>query len=193
VVYSFDLAEIEPLELQGRWDEAAKRLVEALRAVERAGAEVALICSNTTHTLAERAERHITIPLLHIADAIGARVAARGMKRVGLLGTRFTMEGDVYTRRLAERHAIEVLLPDEGERHMIHDAIYQELCAGVFKPSMRGRFRDVMLRLAENGAEGIILGCTEIPLLVSQEDSDVPLFDTLRIHVEAAAAYALAP
>ncbi|HEV7126575.1 MAG TPA: amino acid racemase [Ktedonobacterales bacterium] len=193
VLYSFDLAEIEPLEQAGRWDEATTRLVDALRAIERAGADLAIICSNTTHKLAGEAARQIHIPLLHIADATGARMRAQGLTRVGLLGTRFTMEGDFYAPRLAERFGIEVLLPEAAERQFVHDLIYHELCAGVFTTDARERVTEIIHHLAASGVQAVILGCTELPLLLPQGTaSPIALIDTLRIHAEAAVDAALA-
>jgi aspartate racemase len=192
VLYSFDFAEIEPLQQRGAWDEAARRLVDAARAVERAGADFLVICANTMHKLAEDVQAAVAIPLLHIADATAERIKQRGLRRVGLLATRFTMEEDFYTGRLAQKHGLEVLVPGAEERQFVHDAIYNELCRGYIREQSRRRFGLILRELAAGGCEGIVLGCTEIGLLVRPEDSSVPLFDTLVIHAEAAVELALA-
>lgn len=192
VMYSFDFEGIEALQHQGRWAEATEQMIAAGVALAAAGADMVLICSNTMHLMAEEMEAALQIPLLHIADATGERIRAQGLKRVGLLGTRFTMEGDFYRKRLTQRYGLDVFVPDEEERQMIHDVVYKELCLGVLQPVSRERYKDVIRTLVHEGAEGVILGCTEIPLLIKQEDSEVPLFDTTRIHAEAAVEAALA-
>jgi len=191
VLYSVEFAEIETLQHQGDWAGLAERMVAAAQAVERAGAHFVVLCTNTMHKLADAMETRIGIPLLHIADATAKAIHARGIRKVGLLGTRFTMEQDFYAGRLAERHGLEVLIPPEAEREVVHRVIYDELCAGEIKPPSREQYRGIMARLVERGAEGIVLGCTEIGLLVGEGDAEVPLFDTTRVHAVAAVDLAL--
>ena len=191
VMYSVDFAEIETLQREGRWEEATQGMVEAARHVEGGGADFVVICTNTMHKMAERVEQQIGIPLLHIADATAETIRARGLRRVGLLGTRFTMEEDFYRGRLVERHGLEVLIPADRERETVHRVIYDELVVGKIKPSSKIQYLDIVGGLVRDGAAGIILGCTEIGLLVAQEDLEVPVFDTTRIHARAAVDYAL--
>jgi aspartate racemase len=190
-LYSVDFYEIETLQHEGRWAESGEILADAARAVRRAGADFLVLCTNTMHKVAPRIEAAVDIPLLHIADATAARVRAAGVTRVGLLGTRFTMEEDFYRGRLERRHGLAVLTPPADERGLVHRVIYDELCLGkVLEPSRSG-FRLVVDGLVERGAEGVILGCTEIGLLLRAGDAPVPLFDTATIHAEAAALHAL--
>jgi len=191
VMFSVDFAEIEPLQRKGRWDEATQRMIEAARNVENGGADFLVLCTNTMHKTADEIERSIGIPLLHIADATAREIEAQGLTKVGLLGTRFTMEDDFYKGRLAERHSLDVLIPSEAERHDVHRVIYEELCLGRIVQSSKERYLSIMNNLVRNGAEGIILGCTEIGLLVCEDDSPVPAFDTTRIHAIAAVKLAL--
>lgn len=190
VLYSVDFAEIERLQMQGDWDEAGCRLGAAAAALARAGAEALVICTNTMHKVAAAVEAGGGLPLLHIADATAARIRAAGLARIGLLGTRFTMEQDFYRARL-ESHGIAVLVPEADARATVHRVIYEELCLGVVRDDSRERYREVMADLVRRGAEGIILGCTEIGLLVGDADTTVPTFDTARIHAQAAADWAL--
>jgi len=191
VLYSVDFADIQALQHQGRWEEAARAMVEAGRSLERAGADFVIICTNTMHKFADEIQTHIPLPLLHIADATARRVREAGLRKVGLLGTRFTMEEDFYKDRLIELHGLEVIVPDTGDRETVHRVIYEELCMGVVKPESRAEYVRIMESLAGEGAEGIVLGCTEIELLVSDADCRVPLFPTTRIHAVAAVEYAL--
>lgn len=191
VMYSVDFAEIELLQHQGRWEEATAMMVDAAHRVERGGADFVVICTNTMHRMAEDVQNAIQIPLLHIADATADRIRAAGMKTIGLLGTRFTMEQDFYRGRLVEKHGLDVLIPDEQGREVVHHVIYNELVVGKVLPESRAKFAEIIASLAARGAEGIILGCTEIGLLVRQEDSPVPLFDTTLVHAEAAVELAL--
>jgi aspartate racemase len=192
IMYSVDFAEIEILQRQGKWDEATNLMIDAARHVEKGGADFFLICTNTMHLMADEVQDSVTIPLIHIADVTALAVKERGIKTIGLLGTKFTMEEDFYKGRLIQNHGLEVLIPEEeGERDNIHDIIFDELCLGTIEQSSREQFITVMEKLAARGAEGIILGCTEIGLLTGDEDSRVPLFDTTKIHAEAAALYAL--
>jgi aspartate racemase len=192
VMYSVDFAEVEILQHQGRWQAAAVLMVAAAQSLERSGAEGIVLCTNTMHKLADEIEASIQIPFLHIADATAARIRSSGMQKVGLLGTRYTMEQDFYRGRLVHQHGLEVLTPDEEGRSLVHDVIYNELCLGVINPDSRQRYIDVMNGLIHSGAEGIILGCTEIELLVRSGDVTVPLFPTTQIHAEAAVEWAIA-
>jgi aspartate racemase len=191
LVYSFDFAEIEALQVSGRWDEATERMVEVAQRLERGGADFLLICSNTMHKMANQVQANVTIPLLHLADATAERITARGLTKIGLLGTRFTMEEDFYKGRLINKYGLEVIVPNADERQLVNRVIYDELCQGVIKPESKQGYIEVMDRLVEQGAQGIILGCTEITLLVSQPDATVPLFDTTAIHAAVAVEYAL--
>jgi aspartate racemase len=193
VMYSVDFAEIEALQHQGKWPETAQILSRAARSLQTAGADFIVLCTNTMHKVAAEIESAVRIPLLHIADATAQIIAARGLKRVGLLGTRFTMEGDFYKGRLIQKHGLEVLVPGTADRELVHRVIYEELVVGRTEPSSRREFAAIIERLVGEGAEGVILGCTEIGLLVKDKDSPVPLFDTTRIHAEAAVDLALEP
>lgn len=191
VLDSVDFADIEVLQAAGEWHRAGLALADRAAALESAGADGLLLCTNTMHTVIESIERAVSIPILHIADATADRVRASGVGRVGLLGTRFTMEQPFYRDRLAQ-HGLEALTPDDADRALVHRVIYDELVRGVIADRSRDAYRAVIERLVASGAEGIILGCTEIELLVSPGDSAVQLFPTTRIHVEAAVDWALA-
>jgi aspartate racemase len=188
---SVDFAEIEEMQSAGRWDEAGRCLADEARAMEAAGAELLVLCTNTMHRVAEDIERAIRIPLLHIADATAAAVQRLGLGTVGLLATRYTMEQDFYVGRLRDRHGLEVLVPDEDGRRLVHDVIYDELCVGVVDPRSRQGYMDVIAGLVERGAGGVLLGCTEIGLLVRPDDSSVPVFDTTELHARHAVELAL--
>lgn len=192
VMWSVDFAAIEELQRSGDWDEAARRLAGLARRLEQAGAECLLLCTNTMHRLADDIQAAIGIPLLHIADATAGRIKAAGIESVGLLATRYTMEQDFYRGRLAERHGLRVLIPPEPDLTLVHDVIYQELCRGRVLDSSRDDYRRVISQLEAAGAQGIIYGCTEIDLLVGPQDAAVRVFDSTRIHVEAAVEWALA-
>jgi aspartate racemase len=192
LLFSVDFAEIETLQHQGRWDEATLLMVEAAQRLERGGADCVVLCTNTMHRMADAIQEQVAIPLLHIADATGKRIRERGLATVGLLGTRFTMEQDFYRGRLRARYSLDVIIPDERERRIVHDVIYRELVRGDVRPASREAYAEIIAHLVEHGAEGIILGCTEIMLLVTQEDSPVPVFDTTTIHALAAVDFALA-
>lgn len=192
VLYSVDFAEIELFQREGRWPEATRCLLAAGRSLEQAGADMVLLCTNTMHKVADALEAGLRIPLLHIADATGEAVKGAGPRRVGLLGTRFTMEEEFYRGRLTRRFGLDVLVPDAPGMDLVHRVIYDELCLGTLRPESRARVQEVMAQLAQAGAEGIVLGCTELGLLVAAEDSRVPLFDTTRIHALAAVDRALA-
>ncbi len=191
VMYSVDFAEIEALQHQGEWGKATELMIDAARHVEAGGADFVVICTNTMHMMADEVESSIDIPLLHIADATADEIKSRGLRRIGLLGTKYTMEGDFYKGRLVDRHDLEVIVPDDEGRETVHRVIYDELCTGERKESSRAEFIRIMETLAARGAEGIVLGCTELGLLVSDEDSRVPLFDTARVDATAAVEYAL--
>lgn len=191
VMYSVDFADVEDMQHKGEWDRAAVLLADAARRVEAAGADFALLATNTMHRVYDEIRRNVGIPLLHIADVTGRAVVDRGLRRVGLLGTRFTMEQDFYKGKLAADYGLEVLVPDEADRRTIHDILYRELCLGQVKDASRDAFRDIIRRLEGRGALGIILGCTEIPLIVKPKDYELPLFDTTDLHARAAVDLAL--
>jgi aspartate racemase len=192
VMLTVDFAEVEAMQQAGRWEEAGLLLAEAARSLERAGADCVLLCTNTMHKVADAITGAIRIPFIHIADATATAIRADGLRRVGLLGTCFTMEEAFYTGRLVERYGLEVLVPEADDRAVVNQVIYAELCLGAVRAESRAQYRAIMARLAARGAEGIILGCTEITLLVSADDSAVPLFDTTRLHALAAVDFALA-
>jgi len=191
ILYSVDFAEIEELQHKGDWDKTAAMLTDAACSVERAGADFLLICTNTMHIVAPKIEEAISIPLLHIADATADALKRNGINRVGLLGTRFTMEQPFYRSRLEEKFDIEVLIPNEKERRVIHEVIYRELCLGKIREESKDSFRKIIAALEKQGAEAVILGCTEIALLVKQDDNGVPLYDTTAIHAKKAVEMAL--
>jgi aspartate racemase len=193
VLFSVDFHEIEQLQHADRWDEAAEILIRAARALERAGADFLVLCTNTMHKVAPEITRAVPLPLVHIADATAERIKAAGLPRVGLVATRFTMEQDFYRGRLERGHGLQVLVPPPEDREIVHRVIYDELCRGVVREESRAEYRRIVADLVRHGADGIILGCTEITLLFRPPDASVPVFDTTEIHAEAAAAYALAP
>ncbi|UKY55029.1 aspartate/glutamate racemase family protein [Streptomyces inhibens] len=190
VLYSVDFAEIEQLQVEGRWEQAAEVLAEAARALESAGVDMLLICTNTMHKVADQVAAAVGIPLLHLADTTADAVRANGLRRIGLLGTAFTMEQDFYRGRL-ESHGLEVLVPDAAGRSTVHRVIYEELCLGIVHEESRKSFMAIIGELVAAGAEGIVLGCTEIELLIGPEHSPVPVFPTTRLHAEAAVTLAL--
>jgi aspartate racemase len=191
ILFSVDFAEIESLQRRGEWAAATRRMVAAGQAVARAGAELLLICTNTMHLMADAVQAGVDIPLLHIADATAERVLARGIARIGLLGTRFTMEKDFYTGRLAEKFGLEVLVPPAADRQLVDAVIFDELCRGRLLPASKEAYLRIIDGMLQAGAQGVILGCTEIGLLVTQADTTAPLFDTARIHAEAAVDFAI--
>jgi aspartate racemase len=191
ILYSVDFADIETLQTEGRWAEAAVVLGDAAAALERAGAELLVLCTNTMHKVAEPIEARIAIPLLHIADAAAHAIKARGCARVGLVGTRFTMEERFYASRLEERHGLGVLIPDADDRSTVNAIIYDELCRGQVLPASRARLCGIVDKLVARGAEGVALACTELPLLVGAGDVAAPLFDTTTLHAEEAVRRAL--
>lgn len=191
VLFSVDFADVEQMQAEARWDDAAEVLSDAARALEAAGADLLLLCTNTMHKVADVIEASVSIPLLHLADATADAVSRAGLSTVGLLGTAFTMEESFYRDRLASG-GLKVLIPDEEDRGLVHRVIYDELCVGVVSDASRTAYRDVIRRLVEAGAQGVILGCTEIELLIGPDDVEVPVFPTSRLHVEAAVDRALA-
>ena len=190
LLYSVDFADIEALQAQGRWDDAAAVLAEAARALERAGADLLLLCTNTMHKVADPVQAAVGIPLLHLADTAAAAVRAAGVDTVGLLGTAFTMEQPFYRDRLAGS-GLTVVVPETDDRALVHRVIYEELCLGVVRETSRQAYREVIQRLVARGATGVLLACTEIELLVGPDDSPVPVFPTTRLHVRAAVDAAL--
>ena len=192
ILHSVDFDEIERLQRSGDWDAAGALLTRSAQLLETAGAELLVLCTNTMHKVAPAIESAVSIPLLHIADATAEAAKAAGIRRVGLLGTRFTMEQDFYVGRLTERHGLEVLTPTAPERDEVHRIIYEELCLGKILPASRESYHRIMDELIRRGAQAVILGCTEISLLVGEEDSPVPLLDTTAIHAQSAVEAALA-
>jgi aspartate racemase len=191
LMWSFDFEEIKRLQHDGEWEKLAELMKDAALRLERGGADFIVVCTNTMHRLADAISSAVGIPLLHIADPTAEKIRAAGFERVGLLGTAFTMEQDFYKGRLQQRHGLDVLVPDENDRRIVHEIIYKELVLGQVRPESRQAYRDIIARLIERGAQCVILGCTEIMLLVKDEDSAVPLFDTTTIHAVAAVDRAL--
>ncbi|WP_294354466.1 aspartate/glutamate racemase family protein [uncultured Sphingomonas sp.] len=185
VMVSLDFAEIAALQHDGDWDMLGRRMADAAAAAERGGAEIVALCTNTMHRVADAITEAINVPFIHIADPTAAAVKAAGFTRVGLLGTAFTMEQPFYVERLRMRHGLDVIVPTRAERGIVHDVIYRELVQGEVLDASRALYRDVIARLIGRGAEAIILGCTEIMLLVGEQDSAVPLFDTTELHARA--------
>lgn len=190
LMYSYDFQEIKEMQYAGRWEEAAASLAEVARRLESAGARAIVLCTNTMHKLAPDIMSHVTIPFIHIGDATAERIRSKGYRRVGLLGTRFTMEEDFYIDRL-RAHDLDVLVPPTEARADVNRIIYEELCLGVVSAPSRRRYQDVMASLVAAGAECIILGCTEITMLVGPDDTSVETFDTTAIHAETAADFAI--
>ncbi len=191
LMYSFDFGEIEALQAAADWEAAGERLVEAARKLQHAGADCIVICSNTMHLMADAVGTAVGIPLIHIADATAKPILASGFRKVGLLGTRFTMEKDFYRGRISEHFGLDVLRPDACGRAIVHDIIYEELVRGVIRAESRGKYQRVIDELRNSGAEAVILGCTEIGLLIKPEDCALPLFDTTVLHALAAVDWAL--
>jgi amino-acid racemase len=192
VLRSVDFAPIERLQREDRWEEAGRRLAGEASGLVEAGAEILVLCTNTMHKVSDTIESSIAIPLVHIADATAEAVRAAGFATVGLLGTAYTMEQDFYTGRLRDRHGLTVLVPDVRDRGLVHEVIYRELCLGVARERSRETYRRIMLTLSERGAQAILLGCTEIELLIGPQDAPVPVFDTTRLHAKKAVELALA-
>jgi aspartate racemase len=191
ILYSVDFAEVESLQHADRWGELTDLMIHAARSLENAGADFILICTNTMHKMAEEVQNAISIPLHHLVDATGEQIKKDALHKVGLLGTKFTMEQDFYKSRLCKRFGIEVFIPDDEEREFIHRVIYNELCLGEVNQTSKQQFINIINRLVGRGAEGIVLGCTEIPLLVKQRDLQVRVYDTTEIHAKSAVDLAL--
>jgi aspartate racemase len=190
VLWSVDFAEIAGLQHAGDWAAAGRLLADAARRLQAAGAEAVVLCTNTMHKVADAVGTAVGVPLLHIADATAAAVRGAGSRRPALLATRFTMEQDFYLDRLRDRHGLEAIVPDEAGRTVVHDVIYRELCRGIVRPESKAAYLAEIERLRLAGADGVILGCTEITMLIGQADLDLPVFDTTRIHAEAAMDFA---
>lgn len=190
LLYSVDFAEIEECQSKGEWEESARILTEAAGSLERAGADFVVICTNTMHKVVPQMQEKLTLPILHIADATAAELSAHGIGKVALLGTKYTMTQDFYKRRLSDR-GIQVIVPHDDDVELVNHVIYHELCLGQIREESRRAFTKIIGELQKTGAEGVILGCTEIGLLVGQEDSPLPVFDTTRIHARAAAEKAM--
>jgi aspartate racemase len=191
LLYSVDFAEIEALQHAGDWEMLTNMMIAAVQRLEAGGADLTVICTNTMHRMADAVETATNIPLLHIADAAAEAINSLGLSTVGLLGTRFTMEQDFYRQRLQEKHGISVLIPNEDDREVVHRIIYDELVQGVIQSESRQAYLDVIAELQSRGAQGVILGCTEIPLLVKAQDVAIPVFDTTTLHAQAAVEWAL--
>ncbi len=191
VLYSLDFEEIERAQQESRWEDAAGILAKAAIALEQAGADFLLICTNTMHKVADAVGKTTGLPILHIVDATGSAIREQGLRNVGLLGTRFVMEEQFYRDRLKKRFDIDLVVPAEDEQATVHRIIYDELCRGKIRDSSRQSCLDIIEKLIERGAEGIVLGCTELPLLIRPGDVQVPVFDTMRLHAEAAVELAL--
>ncbi|ESX87874.1 MULTISPECIES: aspartate/glutamate racemase family protein [unclassified Mesorhizobium] len=192
LLYSFDFAEIADRQHHGDWDSAGVLLADAARKLEAGGAEGLLICTNTMHKLADRVQAAVSIPLIHIADATAVAVKGAGVKRPALLATRFTMEQDFYKGRLTEKYGLQPVVPDQAGRDMVHQVIYDELCRGIVSAASKAAYIDEVARLRrDEKIDGVIMGCTEITMLIGERDFDIPVFDTTRIHAEAAVAFML--
>ncbi|WP_273266084.1 aspartate/glutamate racemase family protein [Flexistipes sinusarabici] len=191
VLYSVDFAEIEEFQNTGQWDKAGNLLAEAAKGVQCAGADFLLLCTNTMHNVVSQIEENIDIPVLHIADATAEELLRNDVKKAGLLGTKFTMEQDFYKNRIREKFGIEVIIPGEDERNAVNDIIYDELCQGIKNYTSEEKILEIIKSLREDGADAVILGCTEIPMIIGQEDTDIPLYDTTLIHADAAVKKAL--
>jgi aspartate racemase len=191
LMWSFDFEMVERCQAEDRWDEATEMMVDAAQRLKSGGAEILVICTNTMHRMADDVEAATGLPLVHIADATAEAIKARGIHRVALLGTAYTMEQDFYRGRLVDRHGLEVVIPDDEDRRTIHDVIYDELCQGEVRRESRARYLEIVGRMRTRGAKGVILGCTEIGLLIGQDDLDVKVFDSTEAHVAAAVEAAL--
>ncbi|CCU81192.1 Aspartate racemase [Halanaerobium saccharolyticum subsp. saccharolyticum DSM 6643] len=191
IMHSVDFAEIEKLQSAGDWDKLTKKMINIAQKIESAKADIILICANTMHQMAAEVQANIKIPLLHIADTAAEKIEAESLKKVGLLGTKYVMEGSFYKNKIEDNYDIEVIIPDSKNREDVHRIIYQELVSGIFKNESRLRFIEIIESLKEKGAEGIILGCTEIPLLIKAKDSSLPIFNTTELHAKKAVQFAL--
>jgi aspartate racemase len=191
IMFSVDFEEIKNLQHEGEWAKLTEIMIGAAKSLEKAGAEMIVICTNTMHKMAPEVEKNISLPLIHIADATAQSIKNLKLKKVGLLGTKFTMEQAFYKNRLIEKHNIDVVVPNDEDRDLVHKIIYNELCLGNIKDSSKQEYIRIINNLIKDGAEGVILGCTEIPLLIKQEDVAIPIFDTTTIHAEIAVMEAI--
>lgn len=191
LMYSVDFHEIEVLQHQDNWEELTNIMVNAAESLKNGGADFIVICTNTMHKVASDIESRVGIKVLHIAEVTGEKIVQKGMKKVGLLGTKFTMEGDFYKKVLKDKFDIDVVIPEEADREIIHEVIYEELCKGIMNETSKEKYKKVINSLALKGAEGVVLGCTEIPLLIKQEDVSIPVFDTTTIHAVSSVEFAL--
>ena len=185
LMYSFDFEEIEILQHKNKWDELTEMLIDAGMRLKKAGADFLAVCTNTMHKVADEVEESTGLKVLHIADVTGEAIIKKNKNIVGLLGTEFTMSEDFYKKRLNDKYGIQVMIPEEKERERVHRVIYDELCCGIVKSQSRAEFITIINNLKENGAEGIILGCTEIPMLIEQKDLDIRVFDSMKLHTDA--------
>lgn len=191
IMYSVEFNEVEQLQHQGKWEKLTEIMIDAAQKVEKGGADFIVICTNTMHKMVPEISANISIPILHIADATAEKIKEKGIKKIGLLGTNFTMTQDFYKGKLEKDHHLEVIIPNETDRQIIHSIIYQELILGNIKEESRQKYVAIIKKMQSDGAEGVILGCTEIPLLIQQKDSPIPVFDTTKIHAEKAVEFAL--
>ncbi|PGL72534.1 aspartate/glutamate racemase family protein [Bacillus sp. AFS055030] len=191
ILYSVDFQDIKTLQFEDRWDELTTMMIDIAKKLENSGADCLVICTNTMHKMAKEVQESVNIPLLHIADATAKEIVNNGIKKVALLGTAFTMEHDFYKGRLIEQFGLDVIVPNEAKRKVIHHIIYEELCLGIVKEESKQVYLNIINHLIEQGAEAVILGCTEITMLISQENCSIPVFDTTRIHAENAVDFAL--
>lgn len=191
LMYSVDFHEIEVLQHKDNWEELTDIMVNAAERLKNGGADFIVICTNTMHKMVSDIESRVGIKVLHIAEATGEKIVQKGMKRVGLLGTKFTMEGEFYKKVLKDKFDIDVVIPEEADREIVHKIIYDELCKGIISEASKEKYKKIINSLALKGAEGVVLGCTEIPLLIKQEDADIPVFDTTTIHAVSAVEFAL--
>lgn len=182
LLYSYNFSEVEVMQHFEDWDGLTKDMVDKAIKLQEAGANMIAICTNTMHKMAPDIEKAINIPLIHIADATGAIIKKKGKKKVALLGTNFTMNGDFYKERIKEKFGIQVIVPTEEDRQIVHTVIYEELCQGIIKDESKSKYIEIIEKLAIEGAEGVILGCTEIPLLIKDGDTSIPVYDTTKIH-----------
>ena len=191
LMYSVDFEKIEVLQHEEKWDELTEIMIDVAQKLKNGGADFIIICTNTMHKMANDIERRAGIKVLHIAEVTGQQIVKKGIKKVGLLGTKFTMEQDFYKKVLRDKFSIDVIIPDENEREIVHGIIYNELCKGIISEASKKKYIKIINNLALKGAEGVVLGCTEIPLLIQQEDVDLPVFDTTTIHAISAVEFAL--
>ncbi len=191
LMYSVDFQEIEQLQHQDKWDELTEIMVKSAEKLKNGGSDFIIICTNTMHKMASDIEDRVGIKVLHIAEVTGEKVIEKGMKKIGLIGTKFTIEGDFYKKVLKDKFNIDVVIPDEADRQIIHEVIFEELCKGIINETSKEKYKDIINNLVLKGVEGVILGCTEIPLLIKQKDVSIPIFDTTKIHAISAVEFAL--